>query len=40
VRVTTVTTERCSYCGETTMSGIYVREHPANVPFPAEDDDD
>jgi hypothetical protein len=29
--------ERCSWCGTCTVSGIYVREDPASVPFPADD---
>lgn len=30
-----VRTERCSWCGEDTRSGIYKRAHPNDVPFPA-----
>lgn len=26
--------EQCSYCGEITWSGIYVRDNPENVPHP------
>lgn len=26
--------ENCCYCGMTTLSGIYVRENPAEVPHP------
>jgi hypothetical protein len=29
--------ERCSYCGESTRSGIYVREDPATVAYPREE---
>jgi hypothetical protein len=34
--------ETCCWCGGNTRSGIYVREDPATVPFPADDavDDD
>jgi hypothetical protein len=39
IRPEFATEERCSYCGETTTSGIYVRDDPATVPFPPEDDD-
>lgn len=28
--------EFCSFCGEETESGIYVRKDPLSVPFPAE----
>ena len=28
--------ERCSFCGEDTTSGIYVRHDPLSVRFPAE----
>lgn len=28
--------ETCCYCGEKTTSGIYVREDPSKVPYPAE----
>lgn len=31
--------ETCSWCGETTHSGIYVRADPASVPYPREEDD-
>lgn len=34
VRLSAPNVERCSFCGEPTMSGIYVREDPATVPFP------
>lgn len=27
--------ERCAFCGEQTMSGIYVRQDPTTVPHPA-----
>ena len=30
--------ERCAYCGTSTCSGVYVREHPSNVTFPAAED--
>jgi hypothetical protein len=26
--------ERCCYCGDDTVSGIYVREDPNKVPYP------
>lgn len=26
--------EQCSYCGKVTVSGIYVRDDPATVPYP------
>lgn len=35
-----VSRERCSWCGQPTNSGIYVRVHPSEVPFPQPDDDD
>lgn len=28
--------EFCSYCGLITFVGIYIRDDPANVPFPKE----
>lgn len=31
--------ETCSTCGNTTFSGIYVRQHPDEVNYPAADDD-
>lgn len=31
--------ERCSFCGTTTNSGIYVRHDPLSVRFPAEKED-
>ena len=31
---------RCSFCGESTFSGIYVRHDPARVPYPAEEEDE
>lgn len=31
--------EVCCYCGKTTRSGIYVRIHPSEVPYPAKDDE-
>jgi hypothetical protein len=30
-------TERCSWCGKFTTSGIYRRADPASVPYPAGD---
>jgi hypothetical protein len=30
-----VAIERCSWCGEPTIFGAYVRADPATVPFPA-----
>lgn len=30
--------ERCCMCGKATTSGIYVRKHPATVPYPTEED--
>lgn len=35
-RLFTKPQERCSFCGETTKSGVYVRASPAEVPYPAE----
>jgi hypothetical protein len=32
--------ERCAWCGQTTLSGIYVRSDPRLVAYPAADDDD
>lgn len=29
--------EICCYCGKSTRSGIYVRIHPSEVPFPARE---
>lgn len=29
--------EQCAWCGAMTLSGIYVREHPDNVSFPAKE---
>jgi len=40
IRLNGVVRERCSWCGETTTSGIYKRADPATVPYPAEDDDE
>lgn len=31
--------ERCSYCGVDTSSGIYVRDHPDDVLYPALEED-
>lgn len=30
-------TETCAYCGKDTNSGIYVRDDPAQVPYPSTD---
>lgn len=30
--------EFCAYCGDATVSGIYVRDDPANVKFPQPKD--
>ena len=35
VRVTDSKVEKCAWCGRKTVSGIYVREDPHNVKFPA-----
>lgn len=35
VRATDHDPERCSYCGNTTTSGIFRRDDPAMVPYPA-----
>lgn len=32
--------ERCAFCGNPTFLGIYVRENPAEVPYPMQDYDD
>ena len=32
--------EKCSSCGNPTRSGIYVRQHPDLVMFPAPDEED
>lgn len=32
--------EACAWCGQPTIVGIYKREDPANVPYPAREDDD
>ena len=32
------TTERCCYCGELTVSGIFIRAEITKVPFPREED--
>lgn len=32
--------EQCAWCGQETIAGIYVREDPANVEFPAMEPDD
>lgn len=31
--------ERCSWCGKPTIMGIFKREDPSKVPFPAKEDD-
>ena len=31
--------ERCSFCGGPTIFGVFVREDPAKVPFPATKDE-
>lgn len=28
--------ERCAWCGRPTVAGIYVRQDPTAVPYPAE----
>ncbi|HEX5016665.1 MAG TPA: hypothetical protein VFX15_03660 [Actinomycetes bacterium] len=40
VRATEMTVEECAWCGDPTISGIFVREDPANVEFPAMEPDD
>jgi len=30
--------ERCAFCGNLTIMGIFVRVNPATVPFPPEED--
>lgn len=30
--------EICAYCGALTFVGIYIRAHPATVPYPSDDD--
>lgn len=32
--------EQCSFCGEPTFAGIYVRDDPETVPFPQFEDED
>lgn len=39
IRLTTPGYERCSFCGNGTASGIYVRHDPRDVPYPAHEDD-
>lgn len=39
VRLKQPEVEDCAYCGESTTSGIYVRDDPANVNFPRLKDD-
>lgn len=34
VRIVDVKKTSCSFCGETTKSGIFVRENSASIPFP------
>jgi hypothetical protein len=31
--------ERCSWCGEPTIIGLYVRHDPRQVPYPAVEED-
>lgn len=40
VRTTNTQVETCAYCGLITIMGVYVRDNPAAVPYPAPDDDD
>jgi hypothetical protein len=35
VRATPPQQEKCAYCGTPTISGIYVRDDPATVKYPA-----
>lgn len=37
IRVVNGDPETCSYCGNETTSGIYVRDDPAGVPFPRQE---
>ena len=39
VKVKDADWETCAYCGRRTASGIYVREHPDKVPYPAVEGD-
>lgn len=39
VRVIDANVERCSWCGEATIMGVFVRADPASVPFPALNED-
>lgn len=40
VRVTNIdTVETCAWCGDPTIMGIYVREDPTKVEFPAFEDE-
>jgi hypothetical protein len=39
-RLTQPEPEVCAFCGADTTSGIYVREDPKAVPFPAKERDD
>jgi hypothetical protein len=38
VRIKGAEEEQCAWCGGTTDSGIYVREDPKAVPYPAQDE--
>ena len=38
VRMQDATVEVCSWCGELTIFGIYVRANPSDVPFPKGDE--
>lgn len=37
-RMIGASTEHCSWCGQPTTSGIFVRIHPREVPFPQPED--
>ena len=37
VRISVVEVEQCAFCGAATISGIYVRHDPADVPYPAKE---
>jgi hypothetical protein len=37
VRLREPDAEECCYCGEQTLSGIYVRENTDDVPYPRHD---
>ena len=32
--------ERCSWCGQATIFGVFVRADPKSVPYPAEKEDE